>query len=71
MVGHAFLFIEPGEGFAAEALEALAEIGVQVGTDEVADLSSLDSTSRVPMIVEAGSKSPLVCQASFCRVVFW
>lgn len=34
--GHAFLFIEPGEGFAAEALEALAEVGVQVGADEVA-----------------------------------
>lgn len=29
--------IEPGEGFAAEALEALAEPGVQVGADEVAE----------------------------------
>src|SRR5947199_3328236 len=34
--GDPFLTVEPGEGFAAEALEAVAVVGVQVRTDEVA-----------------------------------
>src|SRR3954462_1709524 len=34
--GDPFLTVEPGEGFAAEALEAAAVVGVQVRADEVA-----------------------------------
>jgi hypothetical protein len=33
--GYSFLAVEPGEGLPAEALEAAAEVGVQVRTDEV------------------------------------
>jgi hypothetical protein len=33
--GDPLLAVEPGEGFAAEALEAVAVVGVQVRTDEV------------------------------------
>jgi hypothetical protein len=33
--GDSFLAVEPGEGLAAEAFEAMAEVGVEVGADEV------------------------------------